>query len=342
MPHDCSDTSCKPERHHMRKALARTRVAASGAAAAFTVSGLIALSGCGVLPQPSAVPQAAVAAGQPGASAADPGAAGSRIPNPANGRLEAVVPDIGRTVLLIGDSQSEPSDGWPRQGLEAAGYKVYYCGRGGTGFVSANGATGNYIDALRRGDWLLPSGTPALIVIQGGGNDAASGASDSRIAGNADRLIAELQDRYPGTRIAMIGTLARGEGHGGGRRTEVDALLGSVAAAHNLPFVSVGDWAHQVRPGQGPGGHSAYESERPPNPRDLAGTPAPRPGSGAEADVWSATGAGNRRRHRFLPGLTALRRLEPEPTGSGSNPSMKQRAVKPLPAEASAWHPEWR
>jgi acyl-CoA thioesterase-1 len=226
----------------MRKALARTRVAASGAAAAFTVSGLIALSGCGVLPQPSAVPQAAVAAGQPGASAADPGAAASRIPNPANGRLEAVVPDIGRTVLLIGDSQSEPSDGWPRQGLEAAGYKVYYCGRGGTGFVSANGATGNYIDALRRGDWLLPSGTPALIVIQGGGNDAASGASDSRIAGNADRLIAELQDRYPGTRIAMIGTLARGEGHGGGRRTEVDALLGSVAAAHNLPFVSVGDW----------------------------------------------------------------------------------------------------
>jgi acyl-CoA thioesterase-1 len=227
----------------MRKALARTGVAVSGAAAAFAVSSLIALSGCGVLPQSAAVSHVhAAAAGQPGASAANPGAAGSPILNPANGRLEAVVPDISRTVLLIGDSQSEPSDGWPRQGLEAAGYKVYYCGRGGTGFVSANGTTGNYIDALRRGDWLLPSGTPALIVIQGGGNDAASGASDRRIAGNADRLIAELQARYSGTRIAMIGTLARGEGHGGGRRTEVDALLGSVAAAHNLPFVSVGDW----------------------------------------------------------------------------------------------------
>jgi acyl-CoA thioesterase-1 len=228
----------------MRKALARTRVAASGAAAVIAVSSLIALSGCGILPRSSAVPQmqAAAAAGQPGAAAVNPGAAGSRILNPANGRFEAVVPDISRTVLLIGDSQSEPSDGWPRQGLEAAGYKVYYCGRGGTGFVSANGTTGNYIDALRRGDWLLPSGTPALIVIQGGGNDAASGASDSRIAGNAERLIAELEARYPGTRIAMIGTLARGEGTGGGRRTEVDALLGSVAADHNLPFVSVGDW----------------------------------------------------------------------------------------------------
>ncbi|WP_455834909.1 SGNH/GDSL hydrolase family protein [Pseudarthrobacter siccitolerans] len=227
----------------MRKALARTRVAASGAAAVVAVTSLLALSGCGVPPQSSAVPQvqAAAAAGQPGAAGANPAAAGARVLNPANGRLEAVVPDISRTVLLIGDSQSEPSDGWPRQGLEAAGYKVYYCGRGGTGFVSTNGKTGNYIDALLRGDWLLPSGTPALIVIQGGGNDAATGASDTRITGNAERLIAELKARYPGTRLAMIGTLARGEGHGG-RRTEVDALLGRVAAAQNLPFVSVGDW----------------------------------------------------------------------------------------------------
>jgi acyl-CoA thioesterase-1 len=153
-----------------------------------------------------------------------------------------VVPDISRSVLLIGDSQSEPADGWPRLGLGAAGYKVYFCGRGGTGFVAANGKTGNYLDALRGGDWLLPSGTPALIVIQGGGNDAAAGASDRQIVANAESLIAELQARYPGTRLAMIGTLARSRNDGGGRRTEVDALLGTVAARHNLPFVSVGDW----------------------------------------------------------------------------------------------------
>src|SRR5215217_5164771 len=120
MPHDCSDTPCKPERHHMRKALARTRVAASGAAAVIAVSSLIALSGCGVPPQSSTVPQmrAAAAAAQPGAAGANPGTAGARVLNPANGRLETVVPDISRTVLLIGDSQSEPPDGWPRQGLE--------------------------------------------------------------------------------------------------------------------------------------------------------------------------------------------------------------------------------
>jgi acyl-CoA thioesterase-1 len=217
----------------MRKALTRPGFAASGAAAVFAVCSALAFSGCGS----PATPSVQAAAMDPVGIAAD-----TRLLNPANGRLEAVVPDISKTVLLIGDSQSEPADGWPRQGLAAAGYKVYFGGRGGTGFVSANGKTGNYIDALLRGDWLLPSGTPALIVIQGGGNDAARGASDSQIAVNAGLLIAELQARYPGTRIAMIGTLARGENNGGGRRTEVDALLGSVAAAHSLPFVSVGDW----------------------------------------------------------------------------------------------------
>lgn len=219
----------------MRNALAAAarnrRRTAAGAAAVIAVSCAIVLSGCGV-PTRSADWPALV----------DAGPAVSRVLNPGNGRLEAVVPEISRTVLLIGDSQSEPADGWPRLGLAAAGYRVYFCGRGGTGFVASKGATGNYIDALLRGDWLLPAGTPALIVVQGGGNDATGGASDSEIVANAERLIGELQERYPDTRIAMIGTLARGEGHGGGRRSEVDALLGSVAADHGLSFVSVGDW----------------------------------------------------------------------------------------------------
>jgi acyl-CoA thioesterase-1 len=146
------------------------------------------------------------------------------------------------TALLIGDSQSEPADGWPRLGLAAVGYKVHFCGLGGTGFVAANGKTGNYIDALLRGDWKLPYGTPALIVIQGGGNDAAHGATDAQIVSNAERLIGALQERYPGTRLAMIGTLARGTNYGGGRRTQVDALLGTLAARHGIPFVGVGDW----------------------------------------------------------------------------------------------------
>lgn len=233
-----------------RQAFALTRLGAAGAA---VVVFLIALTGCGMpaesthdplrpvsgaaITGPSASGPGALAAGSPGAMAP-----GTLVRNAVNGRTEVAMADMDRTVLLIGDSQSEPADGWTRQGLSSAGYTVYFCGRGGTGFVTANGATGNYVDSLLRGDWLLPAGTPALIVIQGGGNDAASGADDERIAANAGQLIGELQARYPGTRIAMIGTLARGESNGGGRRTEVDALLGSVATAQGLPFISAGDW----------------------------------------------------------------------------------------------------
>lgn len=165
-------------------------------AAAAVVSGSVAVSGvlggAGHGPfdslesglSPAAAGQAAsgnAASVLPG-SAKPAVAATAYVRNAGNGRLEAVLPDIGRTVLLIGDSQSEPADGWPRLGLAAAGYDVYFCGRGGTGYVAANGATGNYVDALQRGDWQLPSGTPALIVVEGGGNDAAGGASNAQIA----------------------------------------------------------------------------------------------------------------------------------------------------------------
>ena len=223
----------------MRKASALSRFVASGIAAG------VLLGGCG---QPPAAPTAstvhAPASGRYVARGTDPASlpAGTIYRNPASGRDEVVVPDISRTALLIGDSQSEPADGWPRLGLAAIGYKVHFCGLGGTGFVAANGKTGNYIDALQRGDWLLPYGTPPLIVIQGGGNDAGKGATDAQIVANADRLIAALNERYPGVRKVLIGTLGRGANYGGGRRSQVDALLGTVAARHGLQFVGVGDW----------------------------------------------------------------------------------------------------
>lgn len=167
---------------------------------------------------------------------------GALYRNPANGRDEVIVEGIRDTAVLIGDSQSSPGTAWTRQGLARAGYGVFFCGLGGTGFVAANGKTGNYIDALQRGDWNLPYGSPPLVVIQGGGNDAGRGATDAQISKNADRLIAALRQRYPDSKFLMIGTLARGAKAGGGRRSEVDALLGTVAARHDIAFISVGDW----------------------------------------------------------------------------------------------------
>ena len=197
---------------------------------------------------PVAGPGEAVAAGaavvEDLAAGADPAAlpAGALYRNPASGRDEVIVEDISRTALLIGDSQSEPANSWPRRALAGLGYNVFFCGKGGTGFVASNGATGNYADALQRGDWHLPYGQPPLIVIEGGGNDAKQGAGDDQIRANAERLISTLKQRYPGAKFAMVGTLAKGAEHGGGRRSEVDALLGAVAKEQGIPFVGAGDW----------------------------------------------------------------------------------------------------
>lgn len=197
-----------------------------------------------------AVP-AGAGAGQPAAagsirrkSTVDPDAlpAGALYRNPANGRDEVIVEDIANTAVLIGDSQSEPGGSWPRLALGRLGYDVYFCGGSGTGFVAANGSRGNYIDALENGDWHLPYGAPPVVVIEGGGNDAFRGASDVEIAEHAERLIEAVEERYPDADVLMIGTLARGAQAGGGRRTEVDSLLGSVAKEYGLSFVSVGDW----------------------------------------------------------------------------------------------------
>lgn len=167
---------------------------------------------------------------------------GSLYKNPSNDRNEIILADIRHTVVLIGDSQSEPMGSWPRVALGSLGYKVYSVARGGTGYVAATKASGNYIDALQRGDWVLPYGTPPLIVLEGGGNDASHDASDGQITANANRLLAALKKGYPQAKIAMIGTLARGASAGGGRRTQVDALLGDIAAKAGAPFFSVGDW----------------------------------------------------------------------------------------------------
>jgi len=249
----------------MRNASARYRFVAPMIAAG------VLLVGCGQSPiQSTATPAPSVNAGQdargktirvPAGAPGEPVAAGlgtksqfvtgpdpetlpegSLYRNPANGRDEVIVADIRHTAVLIGDSQSEPLTAWTRQGLGKAGYGVFFCGLSGTGFVAANGKTGNYIDALQRGDWKLPYGSPPLVVIQGGGNDATRGATDAQIVANAERLIASLRQRYPGSKLLMIGTLARGANYGGGRRTQVDALLGTIAAKQEIAFVSVGDW----------------------------------------------------------------------------------------------------
>ncbi len=169
---------------------------------------------------------------------------GSIYFNPADGRREVVLGSLAKTAVLIGDSQSEPADSWVRRGLEQAGYAVYFAGRGGTGYTVSNLAVRvhDYVTALRLGDWLLPYGDPALVVVQGGGNDATQRSTDAAIAHGESSLLAELARTYPSAKKLVVGTLAKSTADGGGRRSEVDALVGRTTAELGVPFIACGDW----------------------------------------------------------------------------------------------------
>lgn len=172
---------------------------------------------------------------------------GALVLNPVSGRQEVIDPDISRSVVLFGDSQSagaqgvQPKDTWVQRGLAARGYKVRFLGGGGIGFAAKTSVAGNYADSLEQGKVILPYGNPALVVVQGGGNDASAGASDAAILANADRLVRDLKASYPKSDFLFIGTLARGS-QSGGRRVQVDALLAGYAQRNGIPFVSPADW----------------------------------------------------------------------------------------------------
>ena len=173
--------------------------------------------------------------------------AGTMVLNPASGRHEILDPAVARTAVLMGDSQSTGAAGidsahtWVAAGLAARGYKVALVGAPGTGFVAGTPFRASYPDAVESGAATLPYGNAALVVVQGGGNDAAVGASDAQILNNAQRLLRDLKASYPSSEFLFIGTLARATA-AGGRRGHIDALLGEFARRNGVRFISAGDW----------------------------------------------------------------------------------------------------
>ena len=161
---------------------------------------------------------------------------GSLVYVPSLKRVMTVQENLGSAAVVIGDSQAA-RDTWVGQGLAQLGWDPVIRGAPGTGYVQGNGQTANYPDALESGQWMLPWGSPGLVLLQGGGNDAGS-ATDQQIRRNAVRLIQDIRATYPGARIVMAGVISDGRG----RRAAVDSLLGRVAAEQGIPFLSLGDW----------------------------------------------------------------------------------------------------
>lgn len=172
--------------------------------------------------------------------------AGARVVNPVSGRTEVIDPAIARSAVLFGDSQSagakgvSAADTWVAGGLAARGYEVHFVGAAGIGYAAKTSWSANYPDSVENGTVLLPYGNPALVVVQGGGNDAAQGVSDAEILAQAARLLKDLKASYPTSKYLFIGTLAGGTP--GGRRTQVDALLAGFARRNGAMFVSSADW----------------------------------------------------------------------------------------------------
>lgn len=160
---------------------------------------------------------------------------GSLMYDPGTARVMSIVPGVAESALVIGDSQTSPTT-WVGQGLVQAGYRPILRGAGGTGFAHGNGTVSSYAEALEGHQWLLPWGDPALIILQGGGNDTAHSAAEIR--SGARRLISDVRQSYPSARILMVGVI----GDGTGARKDVDRLLASTAAEAGLEFLSPGDW----------------------------------------------------------------------------------------------------
>ncbi|OMH23389.1 hypothetical protein BKD30_12805 [Tersicoccus phoenicis] len=232
------------------------------------VSALV-LTGCGGGTGPSGISGAqsvratadrpATSAGPPsgGTSAEVPGADGpplvcqpsERSPtqlatNPYTGGRERVVADPARTAILVGDSQASGVKGvpttatWPVLALRSLGYQVCALVAAGMGFTG-EALTGAYAGALAT-RWIPPHGSLPLIVVEGGGNDAAAGVPPGTVTAAAGKLVRSLRAAQPGARIVVVGPLS-GSSQPERRRSSraaVDRALQAAAPTWGARFVA--------------------------------------------------------------------------------------------------------
>ena len=197
---------------------------------------------------------------------------------------------------------------------------------------------------LENGDWRLPYGAPPLVVIEGGGNDAARGASNVDIAEHAERLIQAIEDRYPAAEVVMVGTLARGAQAGGGRRTQVDSLLGAVAKEYGLSFVSVGDWLTRYGLAEYLADDRHLDADGHEARGGRAGASGSRPSACRDCTGPAASDVSHNQKHRPTQGTR--QQSEPAPTHRVDAGSLRcaavlqcrrgSRCARPLPPRAEA------
>lgn len=149
--------------------------------------------------------------------------------------------DAGSAVVIC-DSQCA-GDSWVEQGLRGAGYgQVVERTFPGAGYGFPAPALGVPVaQALEEDLFLLPQGSPGVVVLNLGGNDASQGVSDAVIVEQLRRLVDLVRGRYPSAAIVVDGVMSRSDA-GHARRRAVDALIVRTAQELGVAAVSAAGW----------------------------------------------------------------------------------------------------
>jgi acyl-CoA thioesterase-1 len=148
-------------------------------------------------------------------------------------------PAAVRNLLMIGTSLTagyglDPAQAWTtrlQRKIDSAGLGFHVVNAGVSGETSA--------DALRRMDWLLSQGIPAMIVLETGANDALRGQAVDSIRANLDAILSHLDTLQPRPVIVVAGMEALpnlGRRYGG----QFSAIFPGAARQHHayyLPFL---------------------------------------------------------------------------------------------------------
>lgn len=144
------------------------------------------------------------------------------------------------SVVLYGDSQLD-GDSWSEQGARALGFtdQASHFSYGGIGYsTSSPSAGGTGWTAVQQGRVPFPGGSPGLVLVSLGGNDASAGRSDAQVIADSSALWAKLKLMYPQSRIIINGVMSRNDVSHNQRR-HIDDVLAANAARQGVTFVSV-------------------------------------------------------------------------------------------------------
>jgi hypothetical protein len=152
-----------------------------------------------------------------------------------------------KSVVLYGDSQLD-GDSWGEQGARAMGFtdQAAELAFGGLGYSIKNGwAGGTAWTAVEHGLVPFPGGTPGLVMVTLGGNDASLGTTDAQVIADSSALWAKLKLMYPNSKIVVNGVMSRSDA-GHERRRHIDAVLEANAKKQGITFISVAGLASKA------------------------------------------------------------------------------------------------